>query len=149
MTGAGAVAYFRAIDPFPLEGADHTRLHEFYARLGEGRLVTTRCAGCGRIAWPPRGFCPQCADDRFVWVDLPRDGTIHAFTVQETGLPAGFDAPRIFAVVKVDGHRIFTVLRDADPARVAVGQCVRLEPLAVTADAKGNPRWLPAFRPSA
>ena len=143
------MSYFRATDPFPLESADQTRLHEFYARLGEGRLTTTRCAGCGRTAWPPRAFCPSSGDDRFEWVDLPGEGTIHAFTVQETGLPAGFDGPRVFAIVKVDGHRIFTILRDAEPARLAVGQRVRFEPLAVAPDAKGAPRWLPAFRPSA
>lgn len=143
------MSYFRATDPFPLESPDQNRLHEFYARLGAGRLSTTRCTGCGRTAWPPRAFCPPCADDRFEWVDLPAEGTVHAFTVQETGLPAGFDGPRVFAIVKVDGHRIFTVLRDADPARVTVGQRVRFEPFAVPADSRGNARWLPAFRPSA
>lgn len=140
--------YFRAIDPFPLEAAEHTKLHEFYARLGEGRLSTTRCAGCGRTAWPPRGFCPECRSDAFEWADLPIEGTIHAFTAQETGLPAGFEGPRVFAIVKIDGHRLFTVLVDAEPARVAVGQRVRLRPLRVADDPKGNARWLPAFTPA-
>ena len=141
------MSYFRATDPFPLESAEHTKLHEFYGRLGEGRLVTTRCQRCGATAWPPRGFCGQCTSDRFEWVDLPREGSIHAFTVQETGLPAGFDGPRVFAIVKIDGHRIFTVVRDADPARLYVGQQVRLAPLRVADDPTGAPRWLPAFVP--
>lgn len=137
--------YFRAIDPFPLESPDDTRLAEFYARLGQGALVTTRCGGCRRVAWPPRAFCPECGSDRFDWTELPREGVVHAFTVQETGLPAGFDGPRVFAIVKVDGHRIFTVLQGADPAKVEIGARVRLAPLQVAPDAKGNPRWLPAF----
>ena len=58
------MTYFRATDPFPLESADHTKLHEFYARLGEGRLVTTRCAACGTTAWPPRGFFDYAGDRR-------------------------------------------------------------------------------------
>ena len=62
---------------------------------------------------------------------------------------AGFSGPRVFAIVKVGGHRIFSILIDADPARVAIGQRVRLKPLAVEPDPKGNPRWLPAFTPSA
>jgi uncharacterized OB-fold protein len=143
---AGAM-YFRAIDPFPLESPDQNRLAEFYARLGEGRLVTTRCTGCGRVAWPPRGFCPDCRADTHDWVDLAAEGVVHAFTVQEAGLPAGFDGPRVFAIVTVGGHRIFTVLTGADPATVAIGQRVRLDPLRVADDAKGMPRWLPAFRP--
>jgi uncharacterized OB-fold protein len=65
--------------------------------------------------------------------------------VQDTGLPPGFDGPRIFAIVKVDGLRVFTILTNADPERVKVGQRVRLAPLRVANDPKGAPRWLPAF----
>src|SRR5207244_12347899 len=88
------VTYFRATDPFPLESAEHTKLHEFYTRLGEGRLVTTRCGACGATAWPPRGFCGECASDVFSWVELARGGTVHALPVQDTGLPAGLDGDR-------------------------------------------------------
>src|SRR5262249_39268337 len=131
---ARGVTYFRAIDPFPLETSDHNRLHEFYARLSRGMLSTTRCAECATTAWPPRAFCPECGGDRFVWVDLPSEGQVHAFTVQETGLPAGFDGPRVFAIVKVEGHRVFSILVDTDPARVTVGQRVKLVPLRVADD---------------
>ena len=143
------MTYFRAIDPFPLESAEDTKLHEFYARLGQGRLSTTRCTRCGRTEWPPRGFCPECAGDGFEWVDLPSEGTVHAFTVQDTGLPAGFTGPRVFAIVKLGPHRLFSVLLDVDPGRVTLGQRVRLTPMAVAPDGRGNPRWLPAFTPSA
>jgi uncharacterized OB-fold protein len=139
------VSYFRATDPFPLETAEHNKLHEFYARLAAGRLSTTRCTACGHTAWPPRGFCGECASDAFEWVDLPAHGTIHAFTVQETGLPAGFEGPRVFAIVKIDGQRVFAIVRDVDPARLALGQRVRLAPLRVADDPTGNPRYLPAF----
>jgi uncharacterized OB-fold protein len=142
------VTYFRATDPFPLESADFNKLHEFYARLASGRLSTTRCTGCGHTDWPPRGFCPECAGDVFEWVDLPSEGTVHAFTAQDTGLPAGFEGPRVFAIVKVDGLRVFTVVTGADPATIAIGQRVRLAPLRVADDPKGNARWLPAFTPS-
>ena len=142
------MTYLRAVDPYPLESADHNKLAEFYRRLGEGRLCTTRCAGCARTAWPPRGFCPECASDRFEWVDLPSEGVIHACTVQEAGLPAGFAGPRVFAIVKVGGHRIFSIVRDADPADVRVGGRVTLSPLRVDDEPKGTPRWLPAFVPA-
>ena len=139
------MSYVRATDPFPLESAEHNKLHEFYTRLAAGRLSTTRCTVCRTTAWPPRGFCPQCAGDAFEWVDLPDEGTIHAFTVQDTGLPAGFAGPRVFAIVKVDGHRVFAIVRDADPARLRIGQPVRLAPLRVADDPTGDARYLPAF----
>jgi uncharacterized protein len=142
------VTYFRATDPFPLETAEHNKLHEFYSRLAAGRLSTTRCTRCQRTAWPPRGFCPECASDAFEWIDLPPEGTIHAFTIQDTGLPAGFDGPRVFAIVKVHDHRIFAIVRDAPPASLAIGQRVRLAPLRVADDPNGRPRYLPAFQPA-
>jgi uncharacterized OB-fold protein len=142
------MTYVRAIDPYPLESDEHTRLAECYRRLGEGRLSTTRCSGCGRTAWPPRLFCPECCSDQVEWVDLPNEGTIHAFTSQDTGLPAGFAGPRVFAIVKVADHRVFAVVQDTDPGAVRIGQRVRLQPLRVADDPKGNPRWLPAFTPA-
>jgi uncharacterized OB-fold protein len=141
------VTYLRAVDPYPLESADHNKLAEFYRRLGEGRLCTTRCLGCARASWPPRGFCGECGGDAFEWVELPGEGTVHAFTVQEAGLPAGFTGPRVFAIVKVGGHRVFTIVVDADPAQVSVGQRVRLRPLRVADEPRGGARWLPAFAP--
>ena len=142
------MTYLRAVDPFPLEAPDWNKLAEFYVRLGQGRLSTTRCAACGRTAWPPRAFCPECCADRFEWVDLPGEGTVHAFTVQETGLPPGFDGPRVFAIIGVAGHRVFSIVVDGDPARVAIGQRVRLKPLRVADDPLGHARWLPAFAPA-
>lgn len=143
------MSYFRATDPFPLQAADDTKLHEFYARLGQGRLSTTQCVRCRHTAWPPRGFCPECGGDEFAWTDLPDTGTVHAYTVQETGLPAGFTGPRVFVVVKLGGHRIFSILLDADATRLTIGQPVRVTPLAVDPGPKGQPRWLLAFTPSA
>jgi uncharacterized OB-fold protein len=142
------LGYFRAVDPFPLEGPEHNKLHAFYARLAEGRLSTTACAGCRRTAWPPRAFCPECGSDRFDWVDLPHEGTIHAFTAQDTGLPAGFDGPRVFAIVKLGGHRIFSVVTGADAGVLKLGQRVRLAPMKVADEPKGGARWLPAFTPA-
>jgi uncharacterized OB-fold protein len=142
------VTYLRAVDPFPLQSADHTKLAEFYARLGHGRLSTTRCTECGRMAWPPRAFCGECCADRFEWIDLTGEGTIQAFTVQETGLPAGFPGPRVFAIVAVDGLRIFTIIVGDDAGGVSIGQPVRLRPLRVADGPAGEPRWLPAFAPA-
>jgi len=140
------MTYRRAIDPFPLESAEHNRLHGFYTRLAAGTLSTTACEGCGRTAWPPRGFCPECGSDGFRWVDLPAEGTVHAFTVQETGLPAGFSGPRVFVIVKIGDHRVFSILIDGDGANVTIGQRVRFSPLRIEDGPAGVPRWLPAFR---
>jgi uncharacterized OB-fold protein len=143
-------SYWRAVDPFPLTAPEDTRLHEFYGHLAAGRLTTTRCAGCGRLAWPPRGFCPACVSDRFEWADLPAEGRVHGFSVQETGVPAGFPRPLVLAMVEVLGLRILAPLTGVpDPATLRVGDRVRLAPRRVADDPRGRPRWLPAFTPAA
>jgi uncharacterized OB-fold protein len=143
------VPYARVVDPLPLESSEHNKLHAFYTHLAEGRLTTTRCRGCGRIDWPPRGFCPACTSDAFDWVDLPPAGRIHGFSIQETGVPAGFPRPLVFAMVEVAGLRVFAPLLDvADPAALAVGAPVRFAPVRVADDPQGQPRYLPAFTPA-
>lgn len=145
MSGA---PYLRAVDPLPLESAEHNKLHGVYDRLAAGRLATTRCAGCGRLDWPPRGFCPVCCSDAYDWADLPSEGRVHGFSVQETGVPAGYPRPAVFAIVQVAGLRIFAPLVDVgDVARVQIGMAVRFRPIRVADDPGGAPRFLPAFAP--
>jgi len=140
------MTYFRAVDPFPLESAEQTKLHEFYEYLAAGRLVTTACRGCKRLDWPPRGFCPRCLSDLYDWVDLPQEGILHAFTVQETGVPAGFDKPLIFGIVKVHELRLFSRIVETDPAALGVGKRVQFTSLRVADDSEGKHRHLPAFK---
>lgn len=140
------MTYFRAVDPFPLESEADTKLHEFYERLAAGHLVTTACRGCKRRDWPPRGFCPQCGSDQYEWMELPREGVLHAFTVQETGVPAGFDKPLIFGIVKIDSLRIFSSIVETEPGALAVGKRVQFVPLRVADDREGKPRYLAAFK---
>ena len=143
---AAVSTYLRVVDPFPLQSSDHNQLHEFYAYLAVERLTTTRCRGCGRIDWPPRGFCPACRSDVYEWIDLPHEGRVHGFTVQETGVPVGFPRPLVFAMVDVAGLRIFAPLVDVgDPARVALGMSVRFTRIRVADDPQGRPRYLLAF----
>jgi uncharacterized OB-fold protein len=144
-----AAAYLRVVDPFPLESAEYNKLHEFYEYLAVERLTTTRCRGCGRMDWPPRAFCPACRSDAFEWVDLPHEGRIHGFSVQETGVPAGFPRPLVFAVVELAGLRIFAPLIEVpDPAGLRMGAPVRFTRVRVSDDPQGKPRYLPAFTPA-
>jgi uncharacterized OB-fold protein len=148
-TVSSASGYRRAVDPFPLESQDHNKLHAFYQHLAAGRLVTTRCRGCARVAWPPRGFCAACTSDEYEWLELPQEGRVHAFSVQETGVPAGFARPLILAIVDVAGHRIVAPLRGVpDPGALRLGMTVRLAPVRVADDPQGQARHLLAFSPA-
>ena len=139
--------YWRVSDPYPLQSAAFNSLSEFFVHLREGRLTTTRCRGCDRVYWPPRKFCPQCLTDRFDWVDLPNEGTVLAFSIQEAGVPQGFASPFVFAVVEVEGLRIFSPISCSDPKKIALGQRVRFKPIEVATEPGGERRFLHAFEP--
>ena len=135
-----AEKYYYVLDPFPQETEYQNRIYKFYDFLKEGKLTATKCKDCGYTPWPPRVVCPKCMSDNLEWVDLPEKGEIYAFTVQESGVPMGFEAPLIFAMVKIGDVRFLSRIVDAKPEDVKVGGKVKLKVLNVP-----NDRVIPAF----
>ncbi|MBI4525178.1 MAG: OB-fold domain-containing protein [Deltaproteobacteria bacterium] len=139
--------YLRVADPYPLQSAAFNSLSEYYIHLSEGRLTTTRCRTCDTLYWPPRKFCPQCVGDQFEWVDLPEQGTVHAFCIQEAGVPQGFRSPLVLGVIEVAGLRIFGLISCSDPKKITLGQKVGFRPIEVSSEPGGERRFLHAFEP--
>jgi hypothetical protein len=135
-----AEKYYYTLDPFPQETEYQNRIYKFYDFLKEGRLTSTKCKDCGFVPWPPRVVCPKCMSDNLEWIELPEEGEIYAFTVQESGVPMGFKAPLIFAMIKIGEVRFLSRIVDANPEEVKVGGRVKLKVLEVP-----NDRVLPAF----
>ena len=97
---------------------------EFYRRLAEdGELATTNCEGCAANQFPPRERCPGCGGET-VWVPLPREGALHAFTTQSTALR--FGAPAVLALAEVGGVMV-PGIAEAPYEDLAIGQKVRVE----------------------
>ena len=77
---------------------------------------------------------------------VPASDEVRPIASLRRALPPDWDGQvDQFAIVKLDGLRIFTILTHTDPSKVTIGQRVRLAPLRVADDPKGNARWLPAF----
>jgi uncharacterized OB-fold protein len=73
--------------------------------------------------------------DDMQWVDFPDTGRIYAFTIQQAGIPPGFDAPLVTALIDFDNDvRIISVLIDTDPDKVTVGAEVALRVLPAPRD---------------
>jgi hypothetical protein len=58
----------------------HTKVGGFADGLEKGELRASRCAGCGRLAYPPRSDCPDCFSDAFTWAPLEGTGRLASFT---------------------------------------------------------------------
>lgn len=133
--------YVFTIDPFPLQTKEQNKLYPFFDALKEGRLINSECPNCKEMFWPPRSICPNCLDDKLEWKELSTEGTVAAFSVQESGVPLGFKAPLIFAVVEIENRvRLFTHLVDSEVKDVEIGIKVKLAVEKVDGD-----RVLPAF----
>jgi len=85
------------MDMWPLQAKEFNRIYPFYENLKEGRLTTTKCAGCGKVSYPPRVICPACYGEELTWIELPHQGRVLTLTEEMKGVPLGFDSPLIHA----------------------------------------------------
>ena len=63
-----------------MDGMEFT-VKAFHDFLAEGRIMGSRCRGCGVISLPPRPICPECGGRDLEWTELEGRGTIRAYTV--------------------------------------------------------------------
>ncbi len=85
--------------PFPPRVSIFTR--PFWDALGEGRLITTRCAGCDRLSFPPKPVCRDCWSQDFAWHDLQPKGVLYSFTRVHV-VPRAFVADGLYDIGIVD-----------------------------------------------
>lgn len=85
--------------PFPPRVSSFTR--PFWDALGDGRLITTRCAGCQRLSFPPKPVCRECWSQEFTWHDLQPNGVLYSFTRVHV-VPRAFVADGLYDIGIVD-----------------------------------------------
>jgi uncharacterized OB-fold protein len=120
-----------ALDFYPLEAPEFTRIHPFFENLRKTRLTTTKCTKCGAVHWQPRVVCPKCNSDSLEWIDLPKEGELFAFTEVRAGAPIGFeeDVPFVTGLVRLKGTEILLTARidGAKYGDLKIGDRVRLK----------------------
>ncbi|MDY6795862.1 MAG: Zn-ribbon domain-containing OB-fold protein [Actinomycetota bacterium] len=99
--------------------------------LTEGKLMGSKCSGCGQLYVPPRHFCPECHGQDMEWFEFGGEGELAAFTCIFIGPPhmvrEGYDRkhPYCTGVVKLaEGPRIVARIEGvdaSDPESVKVG----------------------------
>lgn len=106
-----------------------SKTNEFWEALKRGKLVTTKCAKCGNISFPPQADCPKCMSGKPDWVELGTDATLVTFThVQVT--PASFKGkgPYTIAIAELkDGLKILAWLEGVEAEKAKPGMKVRVE----------------------
>lgn len=94
----------------------------FWQAADAGRLVLKSCRACGQVHHYPRDLCPFCLSEDTEWIAASGTGTVYSFSTMGQG-----DAAYTLAYVTLaEGVTVMTNLVDCDPARVAIGQAVRV-----------------------
>lgn len=123
------IKFPRLLDFYELQDPDHTRIHEFYANLRDGRLTTTRCRDCEAVHFPPRIVCPECLSDGLSYTPLPHEGRLHSFTEVNgtTAIGMNDETPFVVGTVDLGPVRLSARIDDAEYGDLAIGDPVRLK----------------------
>ena len=105
--------------------------------LNEGKLMGSKCNGCGTLYVPPRSLCPGCRHSEMEWTETAGEGRLAAFTSISIGTPAmikeGYDRnnPYCSGVVElVEGARVVARIEGVDslhPETVEVGMPLQVK----------------------
>lgn len=121
------------------------------------RLLASRCAACGEVAFPKQGSCPACTGDQVSEIELSTRGTLWTWTIQRfppptppyVAPPGGFQPYGVGYVELPEGVRVEARLTESDPARLTIGMAMDLvlETVAVTNEGRDTVTF--AFQPAA
>ena len=118
-----------------------SKTREFWDSLRIGKFVTTKCAKCGNVSFPPQSDCPKCMGGEFEWVDLGLDATLVTCTHVSVRPPsfAGSD-PYIIAIAEFPGGpKVLAWLEGVKREETKPGMKLRVE---VRGSKESNPFYV-------
>ncbi len=108
-----------------------TKVSDFAVYLKGGRLMGSKCKGCGATAFPPRADCAECMSDEFEYREISGKGTVYTFSRIDAA-PTGFEdeIPYTVAVIDlVEGGRLLAWVGETiGQDKVAIGMEVQVVP---------------------
>jgi uncharacterized OB-fold protein len=124
----------------------------------EPRLIGAQCADCGLVSFPAGSACQRCGGTDATDKLLSDRGTLWTFTTQDFPPPSppydGADTAATFqsyalGYVELSGEVMVEArLTEPDPARLAIGQPMRLAIVPYSVSADGTQVMTFAFAPA-
>ena len=100
-----------------------TKINDFIDYLEQGKLMGTRCKGCGILFFPPRADCYKCLSSDMEWVEVSGTGKLATYSKLEYA-PIGFgdDLPYAIAVLDYGDYKVFgRIAGDVPQVEIKVG----------------------------
>ncbi|OAA21743.1 putative nucleic-acid-binding protein containing a Zn-ribbon [Frankia sp. EI5c] len=129
--------------------ADPIPLVDYLVLGGDPHLVAQECARCSARFFDRRNACASCGGAEFRSVALPREGTVHTFSIVSVAAP-GVPVPFVAAIVDCGGTRVRGCLVNLEPRpeNVTLGMRVRLTTRPLGADSAGTEAVGYGFEPA-
>jgi len=85
-----------------------SKTNDFVQYLEQGKIMGTKCKGCGLVFFPPRADCYQCLSSDMEWFEISGTGTLLTYSKLQYG-PVGFegDLPYCIAVLDYGDYKVF------------------------------------------
>jgi uncharacterized OB-fold protein len=118
-----------------------SKTREFWSSLRNGKFVTTRCAKCGNISFPPQTDCPKCMSGEFEWVDLGREATLVTSTLVGVTPPSFANSGRYMVAIGEfpGGVKVLAWLERVRTEEAKPGMKLRIEHRT---SSEGNPFYV-------
>ncbi len=100
-----------------------TRVNDFIDHLEGGKVMYTRCKGCGASFFPPRADCAECMSSNMEWLEVSGTGKLVSYS-QLQYAPVGFEADIPYSIAMLDygEYQVFGRLAsDLELAEVKIG----------------------------
>ena len=106
-----------------------TKTNDFLSYLEEGKVMGTKCKGCGATYFPPRSDCSRCLQSDMEWFEVSGNGKLLSFSELKYG-PVGFedDLPYTIALLDFGDYKVFgRISKDTSYEDLDVGMELRVE----------------------
>jgi uncharacterized OB-fold protein len=100
-----------------------SKINDFIDYLEQGKVMGTRCKGCGLTFFPPRADCYKCLGSDMDWFEVSGTGKLVSFSKLEFA-PVGFgdDLPYAIALLDYGDYKVFgRIASDLPEEEVEVG----------------------------
>lgn len=90
-----------------------TKVNDFIDHLENGKVMATRCKGCGLTFFPPRADCHKCLASDMEWTEVSGTGRLLSYSKLEFA-PVGFgdDLPYCIALLDYGDFKVFGRIAD-------------------------------------
>jgi len=119
----------------------------------EGELRLQRCDACSHVYFPPRPFCPRCANRSVSMFAASGKATLYSYVINHRPHPA-FEGPYAIAVVQLEeGPRMMSNILDVEqtPEALVLDMPLEVTFRRVTSEGRGGDATelaIPYFRPA-